>query len=1247
MKVLIWNPTCVVYNDSVKPSKPRAVTGGRSGLSHYYTSYIPTSEGFRPRYPFDWGAWLGRVVAVTGRPRQDKACPRTTRTKFSFGGHSGLRRHQEVFMCTRGMRGFALTGLVFSLCFFFAVTAFGQSQTLGTISGTISDSTGALIPGAKITATNKGTGQSVTATTNDAGYYVVTNMPAGTYDVTAEASGFQKCANTGVTLDPAASVQLTCTMQVGPVTQTVEVTAPAVYVQTNDAKVSRVVNSGQLEEIPVNGRNFVSLLSLQPGVVTAFSFNSFQGMSIFASQDTHVNGLRGDSNNFLIEGSPSTRTRANGASIALPSMDSIGEVNIVTNGYMPEYSRAGGGQMVVQLKSGTEAYHGSAFEFLRNDKLDARSFFATKVEKLRYNDFGFSIGGPLIPHHKKLFFNWTEEWFRRGIGNTPAVQTVPSVKDRSGDLSDYCVANPTLCPIVPAYLNGVNGLVAGQPFPGNQIPGSLFSRNGSAFVNLYLPPSSPGETLNFVTTYNTFQSQREDDIKGDYYADRLKSHASVSLRHFRQDTIDPSPTGSSSQLINRGFSFPSRAATIDLNTTFSPTLLNDFSFTAAEDIGNIPVSPDPKIGGRGVDRASLGINFPYALGVQSKDIPGKIPTVIIQGFPDISGQPYPSNSAGPIFTVQDVVSKVTGNHTFKFGLWYEHDGENDNDQIRVTPGGSVGNNMNGQFKFQVGSNPRSTGSPLADVLLGNFLDYSEIGFRNFTLWRANQIGLFGQDSWKVTPRLTVEGGLRWDYFAPYHSVWCNFSTFDQLFYSTAPGQQQVVNPTTGFVTGGNPFNGIAVPCNQLPQSAIGHFAVFGQRLTSANFDAINAQLRNQGLQRGLTPEIFQKHYRNFQPRLGFAYDPFGKGTTAIRASAGLFYNHNTLSDVSLMGGNSPFQSTVQVSNGLADNPGGSVGGVFPQLPIPITGQDLFAKIPVVYQWNFTAEHMFLNTTLVQLGYVGTRGRNLLLNSDLNQPVVGTFTSNPNINPAALRPFPGLGRAQVALNDSSSFYDSLQVSVQRRFHRGLQYGVAYTWSKSIDYGSSLYATATDTYNLRLDRGLSDFDHRHILIFNYVYDLPFLKNSTSPVGKALGGWEVSGVTSFLRGAPLSIGSGSDAGVGGIGPEFANRVPGCNVGPIKSLQQWFNTACFTNPSKGTFGTAARGIVTGPGINNWDFGLFKNGPIIRERLRYQFRAEFFNVFNHPSFSSVSTKVTDSSFGRVTGVNAPRNIQFALKLLF
>ncbi len=1133
-----------------------------------------------------------------------------------------------------------------------------QTSVSSTINGIITDPSGAVIPGVKVTVTNTGTQQAGTFTTNNSGYFVAPNLPSGIYDVRSEKQGFQTCLNKGIHLDPASSVQVNCSMKVGQVSQTVEVTASAVHVQSNSDKVSRLVDSTQMEQLPVNGRNFVSLLGLQPGVVQNFTFNSFQGMSLFASQGTEVNGLTGESNNILIDGAPSTRTRANGAIVAPPGMDAISEVNIVTTGYMPEYSRAAGGQMVVAMKSGTDQYHGDAFEFVRNDALNARYFFSPTVPKLTYNDFGFTFGGPVIPNKHKLYFFWSEEWFRQVSGNT-VVATVPTAADRSGDLNGYCtVFGAKVCPKVPGYLNGVDGLVAGQPFPNNTIPSSLFSPNGSAMVgHMYLQPNTATNSTafpfeggnNLIYNYNSPNDARIDDIKVDYNVND-KNHIAVTLRHYTQASTSPTGSGGASALLEQGFQFPERGATADYTTTFSPTLLNDFTATATEDIVHVQV-PGGSFGGNGLDRTSLGITYPYILGAASKDIAGKIPTFIMSGFQSVSGLPYPSGSTGHIYTIQDVLTKVSGNHTFKAGLWWEHDGENDHDQVRVTPGGGVGNNLNGQFEFNA-SNPNTTGSPLADALLGNFDNYSELGWRDYTPWSADQIGLFAQDSWKVTPRLTLQGGLRWDYFQPYSSAWCNFAMFDPLFYSRAPGVEQVVGPN-GQIVSGNPYNGIATPCAGLPNSAIGHFAVFGQPVTARNIGTLNNQLRTDGMQRGLTPQILQSQFGNFQPRFGFAYDPTGSGKTAIRGGGGIFYNHNTLSDVTLMGGNTPFQLATEVFNGSADNPGGTPGA---QLPIPMTGQDLLDKVPVVYSWNFTVEHMFNNNTLVDVGYVGNRAKNLPINADLNQPAIGTFNNpaNTGIPQDSLRPYPGIGGAQTTLQEGSSRYDALQASVQRRFSNGFQYNVSYTYSKAFDMADSIYSVVTDTYNPSYNWQVAGFNQTHNLIFTYVYDLPFLRNNSSLVGKTLGGWEVSGDAAFISGFPHGVFATKDYlgnGTNSIGgPEFAYIKPGCNVRGSRSFSQFFNTSCFSEPpnngTAGLAGSAAPNIIEGPGTDNFDFALMKNGPIT-ERVKYQFRAEFFNAFNHPSFNGIDTAVTDSNFGVVNSAVSPRNIQFGLKLVF
>ena len=1183
--------------------------------------------------------------------------------------------------------------IAFGILLMAPMSAWAQTSVSATISGVITDPSGAVIPDVSITAENTGTHQIAKTSTNPSGNYVLPNLPSGDYNVRAEKEGFQVCENLGVHLDPASSVLSNCTMKVGQVTQTVEVTASALQVQTTEAKIARTVDTTQMQDLPVNGRNFVSLFGLQPGVVQSFAFNSFQAMSVFASQCTQVNGLTGESNNMLIDGTPSTRTRANGATVGTPSMDAISEVNIVTTGYMPEYSRAAGGQFAVSLKSGSDRYHGSVFEYIRNTAWESRYFFASTVPTLDFNDFGFSVGGPIIPKSHKLYFYVSEEWNREVTGNTE-VGTVPTAADRAGDLNGYCQVFTGSCPTVPAYLNGVDGLtyVAPPPppapdprpgacaasggtaagcFPGNVIPQSLMSSNGQAMVShMYLLPNTITNTTsypyeggnNIIYNYNTPSDAQMDDIKGDYIPND-KNHLAVSLRHYSYPTSSPAGSNGGSALLEQGYLFPSRAGSLDFTTTFSPTLLNDFSLGASEDIVHVLV-PGGSYGGDGVNRGSLGINFPYIIpgGPASKDIAQKIPTLILSGFEQVSGLPYPSGSVGHIYTVQDVITKIKGNHTVKAGVWFEHDGENDHDQVRVTPGGGVGNNLNGTFEFNHAT-PYTTVSPLADALLGNFDSYSELGWRNQTPWRAHQIGFFAQDSWKVTPHFTIQGGLRWDVFQPYQSKWNNFAMFDPSFYSYAPGVAQVVDPTTGFITGGNPYNGIAVPGNGVPLDAAGHFAVFGQHLTTQNIPSLNQELQYYGMARGLPLSIIGTQWHNFQPRLGFAWDPTGSGKTSIRAGSGIFYNHNTLSDVTLEGGTTPYQLASEVFNGLADCPGSALTALrtcetssttAPQLPIPMTGTDLKNDVPVVYSWNFTLEHMFFNDTLVSAGYVGNRGRHLPINADLNQPAIGTFTNpaNANINQDALRPYPGIGGATTTLQEGNSKYDALQVSVQRRLSKGLQYQVAYTYSKAFDMADSIYAVVTDTYNPKYNWQLAGFNQTHNLIFTWIYELPFERHATTWYGKAVGGWMISGDLALLSGFQDSVTtSGADPLGNGVtsvgGTEYAAVTAGCHYRGNRSMTQFFNTSCFSPPTASTLsGTVAPNAIEGPGIDNLDFALLKNGPIT-ERLKYQFRAEFFNVLNHPSFNGIDTGVTDSTFGIVTSAVSQRQIQFAFRLTF
>jgi hypothetical protein len=1205
--------------------------------------------------------------------------------------------------------------LVFSAAFLLPGASYAQYHVNGTISGTITDPSGAAISGATVTATNTLNGTSQSTKTNPNGSYLFSDMAPATYSIKVENQGFQTCVTQGLVLDPAASRTFSCALQVGSTSQTVEVQGSALQVDTESAQLNSVINSQQVEQLPDNGRNFANFLALEPGV-EGVNFSDFNSMNIFATQGVSVNGLRDSDNNILIEGVSSQRTRDNAATTAAPALDAIGEVNIVSTGYMPEYSRGAGAQIVVQLKSGTDQYHGSLYEYNQNTAYDSALNALPGQQTnprgvINWNNFGGTFGGP-IPHtNHKLFFFYSEDVTRQP-GSSPNNVVVPSALAHQGNFSEYCAA-AIACPTVPAFLNGQTDpntgttLVAGKGFPNNTIAKQFWSSNGAALMGVYpLPNLSSGSVANGLANY-FYSSQNPNNnhtesLKVDYVIDPWKSHLAVSLRHYRTDSFSGN-FGGSPQLLNWNIQEPERGATIDLATTFSPTLLNDVTIGSTEDIVHVAVPPGPR--GNGQNRSSVGITYPYIFGPSSKDIAGKTPTINWAG-PNSNLDPfnsltdaYPSHSVGHIYQFSDVLTKVHGQHTLKFGVWIEHDGENDDDQLVIG-----GQNLNGTFTLGATNDPHSTGLPIADLLLGEFDNYAEYGFRNETPWATWQQGYFGQDSWKVTKNLTIEGGLRWDYFPNYTSKYCNFGMFNPLAYSTFPGTRQVIDPSTGLVMGGNYYNGLSMPCSGIPASAEGHLGVFGEPFNASTAGTINQDLIDRGIVRGYSPAILPNRYRAFQPRFGFAWDPFGKGKTTIRGSAGIFYNHETLSDQTQMGRNLPFQTGASINNGNIDCPGvaqsttntaafgcSGAGSTFTpgpvvatkaneQGPIPVTGQDYRAPLPVVYSYHFSIQHMLPQNTLVEVGYVGTMSRHFSVLENLNELPVGTFgacTGTGALCPAgspylynssvtqvaSIVPYAGFSNSSFTyqINNANSAYNSLQASVQRRMSHNLMFTAVYTYATAHDIGSELQSNIVDHFNPKYNIGNPDWLQHHNFTATYVYTLPFYKNSNSFSGRVLGGWEVTGVLTIRSGGfndpSGTFGTVTDQGkdLAGLGVdpsgglsygEHADLVPGCNpnAGP-RSYMQFFNTTCFALPAPGTLGNAPRNGLFGPRFWIWNAGLHKNGNVAGEKLKYQFRAESVNVLNHPIPNGINTNITSAAFGQIDSLYGPNNDQRSLQL--
>src|SRR5437763_9463523 len=1045
----------------------------------------------------------------------------------------------------RGIRCAAVVAGILMLCVALSAPESWAQSDLGKISGFVKDPSGPTVPNAKITVRSNNGGVERQATTNESGYYVITNVPPGLYTMTAEAQGFQKFESTNNKLDPSADLVIDASLVVGAATQTVEVTGSAVQLQTESASVQKLVTREQIDSLELNGRNPVGLAVLVPGArgttAASLSFNFSQGPSNF-------NGSRNPENLITFDGAPATRTRSNGTSLGAADVDSTQEVQILTTDYAPEYGRTSGAQIRFTTKTGTSQFHGAAYEYLRNTALNANTWarnanpngLTSSAAPVHYNQFGFNIGGPVyIPgkfntNKSKIFFYLGEEWlkyhFVESGSTTPSVGLllVPSVKMRQGDFSELLVtpnpyyssvkvindpntrtqfaasSNPTDPNYSPACTN-----IAGCP---NVIPANRLSPGGIAILNSWpVPNTLVGGGNWFASKLHTFD-QRKDTGAVDV---NLSDKQRLRFRFTHYYYLEYQPLDGNTDRTPKFFNRPSTAGSHNHVWAISPTKVNELLVTASEDVVKIPVDTKNFFDRTQACTGSIVPCSPYQyiFPVGEKLLPNRIPTVNMSNFSGLSGGPYPSHSAGPISDLSDSFSWVKGNHTFKFGASVEHSGENDNDEINVQACQTCTNNQNGQFLFsnnggnfiRPGYVSASTGAAVANAALGLFDTYSEIGHRAYTIFRSNMFEGFGQDTWKTRQNLTVTYGLRYMVNVPYHATWGNMIVFDPQFYN--PANAVSIDPKSGLITGtptiDQLYNGMVIPGTGFPTSAIGRVPEATTTLYSNLFHP------------GVPNHYSDIQWGDVQPRLGFAYQ-FGKNTV-LRAGAGRFFTRLGVSDSIFLGGNPPFQPNASVTFGSVDNPGGN--GTNP-VPLVVTTQSKAFKNPEAWDWNVTVERQLFWKSQLSVGYVGRRGLHLQREADINQPTTAAVAANPGVNINALRPYLGFGSIRETDNVANSIYHSLQISWSRRFSGGLQFGAAYTLSKSMDNGSNQRDVVPDTYDPGMLWGPSEFDARHILVINYLYDLPFFRHRSDWIGKAAGGWQISGITQFQTGLPCSV-------------------------------------------------------------------------------------------------------------------------------
>ena len=1132
--------------------------------------------------------------------------------------------------------------LLLSLILLSALLLYPQSDS-AQVSGYVKDPAGAAIPGASIELRNETTGLERRASTNESGYFVIPGLPPGNYTLAVEAQGFKKFTKTQNKLDPSMSATIDATLVIGSLTESIEVTAEATTVQSETATVGKLIEGKQIENMMLNGRNPIFLALLKPGVrggsLQSFSFDLNSGG--FA-----INGSRAADNLITYDGAPAIRTRGNNTSVGTVDVETVQEIQVLTANYNAEYGRASGGQVRIVTKSGGRDFHGSLYEYFRNEHLDAntwaRNRTGDKRQANKFNQFGYMFNGPVyIPgkwnnDRNKLFFLWAQEYVRYRQDQTSA-QIVPSLAMRTGDFSELLSASNSFFGKVRTINDPLNG---GQPFAGNIIPTSRVSANGLGLLKAFPAPVAGflQGANNYYTTAAQPTDQRKDTISIDY--NPSERHA-IRFRHlnyqFKQD-----------QAFSTGFDIaaprwdrPNETWSSNWTWTLSPTTINEVQASVSVDRVRIDVNRDNGKYARG----QYGINYPYIF-PGSKEIADKVPTIVISNFATVDGSPYPSKSAGPIYVLSDSLTKIHGNHAFKVGVSYEYSGQNDFDQINVqgVPGGS--NNQNGRFVFtDTRAGAANSGLAVANAALGLFDTYAEIGPRSYTPYRGQQFEWFVQDSWKPTSKLRLEYGVRHTLMTPYwYSAWRNIAIFDPRAYKAANAVVQ--DPKTGFILSGDRYNGVVIPGTGFPAEAKGRVS----GVDNGQYDRLFT---------GGSKAYPQLQKTNFQPRVGLAYSISSKDV--IRAGFGRFFARPSMSGNILLGGNPPFQPMASIATGQVDNPGGGSNNAFPFYFMTIEPE---FKIPAAYNWNVTYERNIGFDTTVSFAYVGRVGVHMERERDLNQLPVGTLTSAANkaVNVNTLRPYKGFTNIAYRETAARSEYNGMQLDVNRRFAKGLSFNFAYTYSKAYDNGSDFRARLFNAYDDSNFWGPADFDTRHVAVTNLIYEIPFLRQNKGIAGAVLGGWTATSAIQFQTGTPVTIGTADDfAAIGSsdsqpwevrANPMLSRGDRGFSDSTADS-NFWFRVsdasgALFTTPAAGTFSkTQSRNqYVFNPGFQNWNLSLSKEFRVV-ERHRLLLRAESFNFLNHPNWGAVNTNPRAATFGKVTAKSSERNIQLSLRYSF
>jgi hypothetical protein len=1102
------------------------------------------------------------------------------------------------------------------------------AQETATILGTVTDATGAVVPNANVTITNTGTNAARTVTTNQNGIYNAPDLNIGTYTVKVQASGFKAYTKTGVVVNVSATVRVDAKLQIGQTQQSVTVEANAIQVQTETSEQSTVITGQQISQIDTNGRNPVQLAALVPGAASTIGgFNA--PTALRSNNGISFNGQRSEHNIWRIDGSEAYDRGGGGGMIVNPSPDALAEFRVMTSNYSAKYGAASGGTVNMAIKSGTRNFHGAAWEFNRNDAYDATDFFAnrngTGKPELRYNAFGFNIGGPLfIPHlynksRQKTFFFYNMEWRKLIEGSQLTATGIPAQAFTGnfqglGTITVPQTADPNQ---LAAFQNA--GVTPGQPFPNNTIPTSLLDPNAMAFLatGAFPKPNTPDGRYSEALAVPT--DLREEIVRVDHhFSDKLSVMGHLIWDSSSQTYATTLWGGDTYPTVGTLMTAPSYSAVVNATYIISPTAVNEVTYNFN---GNkLHLVPN------GIYKRPDGFNVPEYFTPNNDN---RLPRVDIGAPYSVNYDPgsWPWNNVYHANAFGDNLSISMGRHNLQFGASY----------LRGYKTQDIFGASNGHFNFD-GS---FTGNAFADFLLGYAHNYDELDIQDAVDTRFNDFAAYAIDNWHVTDRLTLNLGLRWEGLPHAYDVNGRLSNFEQGLYN--PANAPIFNAD-----------------GSLDPTGPGFRTVPGIALSDVPFYLNGVAL---GGKNGTPLGLVKNSWDTFAPRVGFAYDVTGKQTTVLRAGFGMFYERIQGNDIYNMGPNPPFSYDPNASNVFFSQPSQlvSTGAVaaHPTFPSSFTAlsYDNY-KIPTAMQYSFGIEQQLSRAAVLNVSYVGSHDYHEPFERNVNTLPVDSperlavcggncdySGANANEAPNPYRIYPGFSNITMVEAGSISNYNSLQVSLRWQSSHGLTLNGAYTYSHSLDDISGDLSMTANPFDRKYDYASSNFDRRHILVFNYVYDLPFFAHSNGLTHSLLGGWELSGVTTIETGTPLNLGYGKDnLGLGG-GTSSRPNIAGDITYP-KTVDAWFGTGAFAAPAPLQFGTLARNALVGPGRANWDIALFKKFAL-GERADLEFRVETYNSFNHTQFNGVETTFTNGNFGKVTSTFDPRIIQFGAKLAF